>query len=246
MKYSFILPYYKRSKQFQNTLESFIYHYHDRQDFEILIIEDYKNFIEITEHKALVDIIKKYTSRMNISLHLSKNIDTYNPSSSFNQGALLSQGFFLIISNPECFHETNLLKGFDEEINRHGKNIYIICSCLAVQNIDIKHKELIYYEDEIMTNYCNGWLQHSIYNNRMLHFCTCISKENYLSINGFDENFKNGMAWEDVDFINTIKKSNMTLKLRDDLKVLHQRHNKEYQDKQLLDINARYYREKWA
>jgi len=43
MKYSFIIPFFKRSKEFWNTLLSYRHWYGARNDIEIIVIEDGAN-----------------------------------------------------------------------------------------------------------------------------------------------------------------------------------------------------------
>lgn len=244
MKYSIILPYNKRYDQFKNTLISFVHHYQNRNDFEIIIGEDYKNSIDESEHYKLISLIENFSSKLNLRIEKTYFPGVYNPCLSFNHCASVASGEFLIISNPECFHETNILNGLDTE-TENNKNVYVVCSCRTIDNLKIKNNKLIYIIDPTMKNYCDGWLQHSIYNNRMFHFCVCLSKENFINMGGFDPNFQYGIAWEDVDFINRVKISKMDIKLRDDLKVLHQYHSKEYQLNDLIKINMEYHKTKW-
>jgi GT2 family glycosyltransferase len=60
----------------------------------------------------------------------------------------------------------------------------------------------------------------------LLHFCTSISREQYNKIGGFDKRYMYGAAVEDVDFVEKVKKSGMTIIVRDDLVTLHQDHGK--------------------
>lgn len=130
-----------------------------------------------------------------------------NPCIAFNKAAQQASGDYFILTSPECMHETNILKGFDEEFSQH--DCYVVCAC--------KTKIEPY------------WYQHSKFNNRMLHFCSCISRKNWLKLNGFCEWFKDGIAYEDDDWLARVKTLNIPIICRDDLVVEHLEHNREYQ-----------------
>ena len=118
--------------------------------------------------------------------------------------------------------------------DKEDKNKYVICSCRAVKP-----------ENEFLV--FDRWYQHSEHCNRMLHFCTAITKENYLKLNGFDEEYSKGIAYEDDDFREKILVSDLKIILRDDLLITHMYHDTVYQQENhdLVLLNGEYYRKKW-
>lgn len=223
LKYSFIVPYYKRSDLLRNTLESYKLYYSDRQDYEIIIIEDYKNQTNQTEHNLLLRTLEEYKHNMHFVVVQRPQEEIYNPSPHFNSGAICANGEFLILTNPECKHTKDILSEFDK-IFAKNKNSYIVCGCY----------------DEMF-----GWKQHSAHENRLLHWCNGISKYNFYKIGGFDLNYVMGIAYEDDDFAIKIQQSSfLDIVIRDDLLIHHQSH--EYITNQILwDINYEYFIKKW-
>lgn len=71
-----------------------------------------------------------------------------------------------------------------------------------------------------------GWYNHPIFNKRDLNFLSCTFKSNILKIGGFDENYANGLWYDDNDFLERIKLKNIILSV-DDSNVfgIHQYHN---------------------
>ena len=67
IKYSIILPYYNRP-EFKSALLSFKHHYVGRNDYEVIIVEDIKNEMNIEYHDVLVDIIHEFESLASASL----------------------------------------------------------------------------------------------------------------------------------------------------------------------------------
>lgn len=239
MKYSFLIPYYNRAGQFHNTLVSFYHHYMSRNDYEIIIAEDSKNITDINLHNQLLEIIEKFKNKLSI-IKIDISIYTWNPCIAFNKAAEVASGEFFIITNPECFHMSDILQGFDEEFQKNP-NCYILCSCLNKNKCKLFIKR---FED---LNGENGsWYQHSIYRNAQFHFCNAISKENWSKIGGFDEDFVRGTSYEDADFRNRIRRISIPIILRDDLLTIHINHTSLWTDSKLNEINRKIYINKWG
>lgn len=239
MKYSILMPYY-RKRTLHNTFLSFSHHYKGREDYEVIVMEDHKNISEREEHGALLDIINSFSSRINIR-HIETNFNgCYAPSRLFNTGARNANGDFFVLTNPECFHLTDVLKGFDLELTR-DPNVYVVAACInASYNGIINKFEDFKYEAII-------WYQHSRHNNRRLHFCSVISKKLYNKIGGFDEAYAGGFQYDDNDFLRTIFANNIAVITKDDLIVVHMKHGYGHipSKKALCKINKQYYANKW-
>jgi len=198
------MPYYNRSDQLYNTFVSFKHHYSNRSDYEIILIEDTKNDDDLHE---VVNLFNNF-----FSIYIFSGDDKPNPSTAFNMAAEKATGEFLIITNPECFHLTNILKTLDS-INLQ---FYIVCACQHIKRIKrINSMAELKYEPI-------KWYQHSIKNPRQFHFCSAINRSSYLKIGGFDERFSKGVAYDDAVFLNNILKNNIKVIQKDNAVVLHQ------------------------
>ena len=206
------MPYIKRAGQLHNTLVSFCHYYSHRKDFQVVIIEDHKNFINVTEHELLSKVIDIFKTKINI-LHLHDlNVDVYNPAPLFNLGAKNSESEFIVLTSPECFHSVDILKGFDTE----DPSTYVLCAC---QNF--KHGKLWINNFSEFTGTTHEWYQHSKHRNASFHFCSRISRSNWDKIGGFDERFKNGIAYEDDYFRDRVIAAKILFIKRDDLFIKH-------------------------
>jgi hypothetical protein len=249
IKYSFLMPYYDREYHLTSTLRSFLIKYSERKDFEIIVVEDYKNILNEDHHKKLLNVINdKNFIPLKIKHLQNFGKIVFSPTILFNQGAKESSGEILVITNPECYHETNILKGFDEEF-AINKNIYVICACQSVNmqyNTSVNEDGSTHKEPTGFYHF-EQWYQHSVYNNRRLNFCSAITKENYFKIGGFDEKYADGIAFDDDDFRDTILyKSDIKVITRDDLFVSHFNHDVSYQtNTSLINVNLNYYKKKW-
>jgi hypothetical protein len=236
-KYSILMPYHKRSQQLESTLKSFHHHYQSRNDYEVIIIEDRKNYGDYNEHSALLSILHQYKDvRCRVILRES---DSCNPASAFNQGAALALGQYLIITNPECVHQVDILGELDKQFEENPY-CYVVCSCLAIKDTHIR-----------MSRICDVkgvWYQHSVHRNALCHFCSVISAQQFKSIDGFDEEYDKGMCFEDDDFRNTIQQAGIEIIPMDNLVTVHLSHSKSKPPNylKLYLVNKAYYEKKWG
>lgn len=232
MKYSIIIPYYNR-ESLEYTLNSFVKYYLGRLDYEVIIVEGKKNSENPNFHTKLLEIISKFEDKISIKYLQYNERESFNPAGLFNFGFKNSIAEIIVLTSPECYHEVDILKGFDEEFKK-DENIYVVCGCQAIKLVEGK-------------TIFDKWYQHSLYMNRLLHFCTTLTRKNFYKIGGFDENYMEGIAYEDDDFREKILSSHLKLVLRDDLLVSHINHDTEYQQKNfdLTKLNEIYYRKKW-
>ena len=227
--YSVLMPYYSREQQLWNTLYSLAKHYEGRQDYEVIIMEDYKNFIDKRKTKALNQVLSEF---QNLPIHsfVSSGV-VYNPSFAYNHAAKIAKGEYLIITNPECLHDADILSGLDTQFVE-TPNVYVVCAAKATQQ--------------------NGsfwrWHQHSIHNNKQFHFCSALSKKNYEVIGGFDERFGSGYCFDDDAFRARIIQAGIKVIERDDLQVTHQWHEKNRPPnwKALWEHNKKLFEENYA
>jgi len=185
-------------------------------------------------HYALLRLQEAY--KLNIRILPFDKI-CYNPAPKYNLGVDSSLGSILILTNPECPHVDNILNYLD---TKDLKNDYVVFSCRSVDVTNWDPARFSYSE--------NRWYQHSKHDARCLHFCSAISKESYSKIGGFDEGFSDGIAYEDDDFIRTIRLNKINVIQEDSLLTLHLNHDSSYQgnNPELCQRNARLLYTKWG
>lgn len=210
MKYSIIMPYYKRAEQLKATLESFEEHYGRRYDFEIVIVTDSK--MTAAEHRELIDITN--TSKFLITIIGDGNKKPcFNPSTAFNRGVESSCGDYIVLTSPECLHQSDILAGLDEEFEARPFS-YVVCGCMAAPRAKKDRGKAFV------------WYQHSEHKNNQYHFCSCLHRDLYKEVGGFDERFTDGYGYDDDAFRDRVRMKGVFFKNRDDLIVFHQDHEK--------------------
>lgn len=189
IKYSFLTPYYKRYEYLNKGLESLVEQYSYRSDFEIVIVEDLKNYQDEKERNLLQGVIDRYKNTLQIRYVLYNDIK-YNPAPLFNIGANIARGRFLVINNPENVHKKDNLMAFDKHFE-DGKIKYVAGCCRCVQ---------LNFATGVVTE--KHWIQRPPAKN---YFIAAIDKDFFNSIGGFDHRFGDGISGEDNDFVKRIE-----------------------------------------
>lgn len=235
MKYSIILPYYQRPS-LNITLLSFLHFYKERNDYEVVIIEDAKNYSSDEHHTELINIINRYKDNIKIN-HIINDTISFNPARSFNIGVQNSKGKNIILTNPECVHVCNILNTCDNTNNNYKIFGCLLVDCENIEATDFKEVKFISK---------NFWYQHSKYRNERYHFCSCITRDQYINLRGFDEEYSKGVGFEDNDFVKKIEKENIKFEIIDNPYVYHISHETGYQSQELLKLNKQYFNKKWS
>ena len=71
-----------------------------------------------------------------------------------------------------------------------------------------------------------------------MYFIGMYNKVDFFSVGGIDENFMNGIGYEDRDFGNRLNRAGIPYKIIDEIEGFHQEHDRGYQHRKLLDKNA--------
>lgn len=218
------MPYYDRVNQLEETLCSFVSLY-QRNDFEIIIVEDTKQTEQMSNE--LKELLNQYIFKNLRIKHIKSNgIKNFSPSTQFNEGVFVCHGDYLIITNPECKHEVDILGGLDLII-AENPNDYIICGCASL------NKDGLF----------DRWYQHSVHRNKKYHFCSCISRKNFNAVKGFNEDYSIGYGYDDDSFRDRVIYSGIHIICCDDLLVSHLWHEKLRPNgyRSLLNRNKRLY-----
>jgi hypothetical protein len=236
-KYSFLIPFYNRTKEFRLALNSFAHWYPDRDDYELLIGVDVKN----SESEQLDNLIIQYPD-INIKLFQAGSKDCIIPGPIYNFLSKQASGDIFILTNPEIVHLSNIIKSIELNLPNEkdpDNTFYLVFNCAAGFVEDYNQIYPIEYKHHL-------WYQHRR-NNRMLHFCSAITAKNYFKIEGFDEIYYQGCGYDDNDFIQKIFQHNIPCKAIQTDTVLHVEHDRSYNtDMKKVDHNRNIFIKKWC
>jgi hypothetical protein len=233
-KYSIIMPWYRRHREFRLTWLSYMHWYGHRDDIELIIIEDGKNATDPEAHAWLHNYMGQVThAGWGCQIIVDPDAGgSYCTSAKYNAGALAAMGDWLILTSVEVYHACDILGQLQCE-----KSTYEVCAC---DSVHVPCEPRTYQELTQVSQFSQVYEGPGL--SRLLHFCSCISKIDYLSIGGFDERFGTGIAYEDDSFRQRVLRK-MHAAPRYSLQSRHVEHPRLYlqSNPQLVDINRRLY-----
>jgi glycosyltransferase involved in cell wall biosynthesis len=215
------MAYYNRQYQLTKTLESL--KQYDPKDFNVVIVDDCSTedvVIQVLPYE--VSVIKYREKKYPNSAHI------YN--TGFNY-ALLKKPEIILIQNAECYHVGDVL-GYAKNVTDEN---YITFGCFSIDEaLTFKENNI----DDLLLKNANGvtdiagatydgqtgWYNHPIYQPTALHFCSVITTKNLIEINGFDERYCQGIAYEDNYFLQQIKNLGLKVEITEKPFVVHQWH----------------------
>jgi len=220
---SIVTAYHNRRLQLNNTTLSLSKIYKP-ESYELVVVDDASD--------ELVDI--DYIKNLGINLvhHRIEKEDKkhINPCIPFNKAFRLAKGDIFLIQNPENYHLFDMLEHVRLTLQENDYNIY---SCLS---LDWQQTSWLNEPDgiaKILSAVPNrkarsdgdyGWYIHPVFNPRPLHFMTAVHRKHVIEMQGFDERFKDGTAYDDDEFASRLGKKGLTFKLWEFPFCLHQRH----------------------
>lgn len=239
-KISIIMGYYNRKTLLINTLNKFSELYKD-YNFEVVIADDNSN-----DNNKLDNIIHNYNFKIILLKVLDKN--WINPCVAYNLAIshISPDTEFVIIQNPEIYHFTNMLDIVLKELkeglyltfpvfssfNNKQTNNYISKSDDEFKKFFLNMGEG--HDKQICVNKITGeqiglWYNHPIYRPKNFHFLSGIHINDLKKIGGFDNEFKDGVWFDDDELLLRISKickiKSINTKINNDIILgLHQYH----------------------
>lgn len=197
MKIIIVMTYLDRQYQLDKTLESLKASAY--KNFEVLIIDDgSKEEIKRKEYPFNITVLKTYNKKW------VNGVPAYNMGFYY---ALRHGADVVMIQNAECYHVGDVLTYATQNITDSN---YIAFGCYSI-NKDVTFREHNILEVINRTNIRarhdgeTGWYTHPMIRRQPFHFCSAITAGNLQKLNGFDERFSYGYAFEDVHFIHQVR-----------------------------------------
>jgi len=207
-KICIVATYFDRQFQLNKTLASISKSSH--KDFEVIIVDD------CSPEKIVIPNLP-----FNVTIIRLENKTWTNSANVYNIGfieALKSDPDIIIIQNAECAHHGDIINHCETITNDN----YIAFSCYSLG----KGEE----PGNIINDRCalgdgdSAWYNHPLYRPLAYHFCSAITKDNLIKLNGFDERFCSGIAYEDNYFVHQIKNLGLRIDIPTEPMVFHQYH----------------------
>ena len=217
-KISIVMPYYNRKKQALATLKQFERLYAGKYDFEVIIVDDVSDAEErLTNVQSLFPFSIKYVQL--------ENKTWINPVVPLNVGiSNVSAGSMaIVLQSPEVFHCGDVLAHLASSLTDENYIVYPVFDSPTYEannhlygiaeggdGVDYVASFVSKWEtstanaDRVKPAW-KGWLQHPVHNDRQLHFLSAITKRNMDMVGGFCDEMRDGLWYEDDDFLNRVK-----------------------------------------
>jgi len=234
---SVTMAYYNRSELLERTLWAY-YHLHkdvmSKNDYEFVIVDDGSR----EDLKAEI-AAEKLKNKLNIEvLYIKRDKVAPNPSIPINISVKHSSGDIVIITNPEVMPLTPVLAWVQENQTANNWNVcktYSLSqeqqdfiSYLQKEHIDfIKNvrEEVVLKDEGVEFIPGEGWYDHPYFRVKFYYFLASICKNDFIRIGGIDEDFANGIAYEDDDLVRRLNQNGFELNYMDRQTALHQFHD---------------------
>ncbi len=241
IKYSIILPYYRRADHLHNTLLSYRHYLSGRSDYEIVLIEDRANAENVDDSSALIAVLSTFKD-LPIRHLVSRHPNQLNPCRSRNEAWDESRGKIICQSNPECFLKCDPLAYLDKHFIKapFRNDLYVVAACEDVK-FDGRAKK---YEDLKSAEFLL-WFDHPKESRRLLHWFSAMTSEAYDKIGGFTDCYGDWNGYDDNDFLQKVRQKGMNIINTVDFLVAHIDHPRTHQAKIPFAKAENYYSRKW-
>lgn len=220
MKVAIVMTYYKREQQLKRTLRSI--EESKFKDFVVIVVDDASEdgmILPETEYKIDLITVKKEDKTWTnpepaYNLGIDRALKKYNPE-------------VIVLQNAECLHIGDIISYAAEHITNDN---YIPFKCLALdekttfdESIDL----ILLTQSVTVSATAEGqlaWYNHPVYRPCNLEFCSAISSENMMTLNGYDERFAYGIAYGDNYLKYRIDLLGLNIEVPDTPMVAHQWH----------------------
>lgn len=166
--------------------------------------------IPTRNYRAVRDYLNAYGLMKDVKLLNYLHDEGFNPSKALNLAVRKARYPYIVVTSPEVKPLTAVLRQFQEV---RGTNV--ICQ--------------VYDEDETGAPKMHGdspSLVNSTFRNETpaMYFLALFNKADIEAINGWDEDFMKGYAYEDNDFGARWVRAGLPFTVRDDIQAIHQYH----------------------
>lgn len=192
---SLVLTYWDRQEAANQALALLAKHYH-ALPIEVVVVDDGSP----TPFKHIGFPGTAMTLKV---VRLPAKTACQSPTTPFNLGVQAAHYDVIGLGGVEMLHRSPVLAQMRDELLQGDKSYYVSAA--------------VWCPDQ------NRWHVHNSLNRPPLNFMTMLNRDLYERAGGFDDDYREGFAFEDNDFLNRLFKVGMHYCIRDDLVVEHQR-----------------------
>jgi glycosyltransferase involved in cell wall biosynthesis len=229
---SIVMAYHNRRQLLINTLKSIEYYNKGKSDFEIIIADDGSD----VEHR--IEDLPGMFSDLNIHvIWLDPEKKRYiNPCIPYNIAFNFVTGDVILYQNTECLHvgdilsviRTNSKKGTHLTFSLYSVNRGLQARINGIGTFSREEIRKVIYPmcgyREVWKDGDICWYNHSKYRRAFGSFIWSMMRVDLEALNGFDERYAFGFAWDDAEFTKRIERMRLQVRYSDDPMAIHQYH----------------------
>lgn len=194
---SLILPYWDRQAAADRALESLVC---EGTDFEVVIVDD-GNPVPFRTPDLPLDI------RV---IRLPKKEQALSPVVAWNEGVKYAKHETIVISCVEVVHKQPVFAHMAHCLKHLGSTAVVFAQAWCPENAEWHcHR---FYASAAAPALPEGWGR---------PFCAMLMKSLYWKAGGFDEEYRQGAGYEDMDFVNRLIRAGAKPYICDELAVIH-------------------------
>jgi glycosyltransferase involved in cell wall biosynthesis len=218
MKIAIVMTYFNRQYQLDQTLRTISKT--NQKDIEVIIVDDCS------------DVAPNIgSSDFPITVYRTENKKWLDGSPAYNLGifhAIKKKPDIIILQNAETYHVGDVI----DYASRVTNDSYISFGCYNLSKGDTfkEHNitEIIKNNARAVDNEANAWLNHKTIRPMGYHWCSAITTQNMIRLNGFDEGFSDGYCFEDDELLARVRMLGLKVEITDYPFVVHQWHDRNY------------------
>ena len=204
-KISIVMAYINRIEQLTHTLNTISKSSY--KNIEVIIVDDGS-----VESERIDELIDYYDFEIKLIVVKESEKDWVNPCIPYNIGLSKVSGDIIIIQNPEVCHVGDILSYCAE----HSQDsIYLTFSVISSASLEDNKKIYSYMKNDrnipphwdvnrVFTPH--SWYNHPTCRNSQFHFLSCMTRNTLTKIGGFNEKFRDGLSYDDDEFVSRIRK----------------------------------------
>lgn len=227
MRFAIVMTYFERYEQLKNTLKSITQY----KDTRVTIVDDCSPSGIPISHLLLANRIYGRIISPQKKTWTSNCIP-------FNMGfeaALEDNPDIVIIQNAECYHAGDIVGYAEKHLTDDN---YISFGCYSLPK-DSPIPPPVLWPVGASFDGEGAWYNHPIHRAVGYHFCSAITAKNLRKLNGFDERFAYGLAYEDNMFLHQVRNLGLKIEITAEPYVFHQWHyENKHNDPFLIKKNA--------
>lgn len=189
MKFSIVIPTYRRNDLVRNCITSLLLHEKDRSKYEIIVVDDGVIPEDTTELKRMANEFK---------FHLTVNPENVGFPNSVNVGASIASGEFLILCNNDIIFTHPVLDAFEEAHKKDATIQAVGCKLLFEGGKKIQHGGVEYSSGHFIHTNLPQNAAVSRYCISVTFALVSIKADHFGKVGGLNPDFF--IACDDVDF----------------------------------------------